>query len=164
LDYTFLMVVAGAESVGTAALMVVAVAGFESVGGLESVGAGALVAAGLVSEGTLESAGVDAFAFTATFTVLQTVLPLTFVQTFLVVNLVAAVAEVAPKGAAKANTATVPRARRMMWFRGLITLKPSQNFELRTINRSRQRLSFGHCLQSALMSLSATGEDDAELP
>ncbi len=125
---------AGFESVVVPALVVAVtpVAGFAvAVGGLESVGAfesvvTAFAAAGfesgtLESVGTLESLVLFAAAFTATLTLLHTVFPLTLVQILLVVNLVAAVAEVAPNGAARATTVTVPRAIRMMWLRGFFT-------------------------------------------
>ena len=118
---------AGFESVGAAALVVaVTAAGFESVGAFESDGAAALtvaaglLSAGLVSEGAFESVGFEAFGFTATFTFLQTVLPLTLVHTFLVVNLVAADAEPAPSGRARARTVAVPKARRLMRFREFV--------------------------------------------
>jgi hypothetical protein len=105
--------------VAVAAGFAVAVGGFESAG-LESVGAAAFVAAGLESVGAFESVGAAALGFTATFTVLQTVLPFTLVHTFLVVNFVAAVADEPPIGAAKARAVTVPRAMRIRCFRGFV--------------------------------------------
>lgn len=104
-----------------AAGLAVAVGGFESVGGLESAGAATLVVAvgGLESTGAFESVGVAALAlaFTGTFTVLQTVFPLTLVHTFLVVNLVAADAEGAPSVVARERAVAETRATRMMSLR-----------------------------------------------
>jgi hypothetical protein len=132
IDYGFFVVVtvAGFESAVTAA-------GFESVGAFESDGAAALtVAAGLVSEGAFESVGVEAFGFTATFTFLQTVLPFTLVHTFLVVNLVAADAEPAPRGRARARTVAVPRARRLMRFREFVMAKTITDLLAMALRRS----------------------------
>jgi methylthioxylose transferase len=99
--------------------LAVAVGGFESTG-LESVGTAAFVAAGFESVGAFESVGTAALGLTATFTFLQTVLPFTLVQTFFVVNLVAADADEPPIGAASAKTVTVPRAKRMRCLRGVV--------------------------------------------
>jgi methylthioxylose transferase len=106
-------------AVAPAAGFAVAVGGFESAG-FESVGTAALVVAGFESVGAFESVGTAALGFTATLTVLQTVLLLTFVHTFLVVNFVAADADGALIGAAKARAAIVPRAKRMRCLRGFV--------------------------------------------
>jgi hypothetical protein len=126
---------AGLESVVTALVVVVAagagVAGLESVGGLESaVTALVVTVAGLESVGALESVVTLALAlgaaFTATFTVLQTLLPLVVVHTRFVVNLafVAAVAVPPLKGAVRARTVTAPTANRMMGLRGFVIFQP----------------------------------------